>query len=251
MPASWNELFQDTRDYLDMAWYAREFYVPQGWQGQRVFLRVGSANYAAKVWVNGQFVGAHEGGHLPFAFDVTDQVTWGQPNTVAIQVEGKLTPTRVPAGNISRGGAGAFMSGYPNTTFDFFPYTGIQRPVILYAVPETRIEDVTVVTDIDGTTAWSRSRSKQTGCCGTGKVTLTGENGTFEADLTFTDGSASAEIAVPDARLWSPDDPYLYALTVTLTDGDTSPRPLHARGRHPHHRRRRRQNPAQRQADLC
>ena len=218
VPASWNELFQDTRDYLDMAWYAREFYVPQGWQGQRIFLRVGSANYAAKVWVNGQFVGAHEGGHLPFAFDVTDCVTWGQPNTTTIQVEGKLTPTRVPAGNIG-GGASAFMAGYPNTTFDFFPYTGIQRPVILYAVPETRIEDVTVVTEIEGTNGMVKVTVKQTGG-GTGQVTLVGENGTFEADLTFTDGSASAEITVPGARLWSTDDPYLHALTVTLTEGD-------------------------------
>jgi beta-glucuronidase len=219
VPASWNELFQDTRDYLDTAWYARKFFVPQGWQGQRVFLRVGSANYAAKVWVNGQFVGAHEGGHLPFAFDVTDRVTWGQPNSVAVQVEGKLMPTRVPAGNIG-GGASAFMAGYPNTTFDFFPYTGIQRPVILYAVPATRIEDVTVVTEIEGTNGVVKVTVEQTDCCGTGKVTLVGENGIFAADLAFADSVASAEITVPGARLWSPDDPYLYTLTVTLTDGD-------------------------------
>ena len=221
VPASWNELYQDTRDYLDVAWYAREFYVPHGWLGQRVFLRVGSANYAAKVWVNGQFVGAHEGGHLPFAFDVTDCVTWGKPNAVAIQVEGKLTPTRVPAGNIG-GGASAFMSGYPNTTFDFFPYTGIQRPVILYAVPETHIEDVTVVTEIEGANGVVKVKVEQTGCCGTGTATLVGENGTFAADLTFTDSVASAAITIPGARLWSADDPYLHALTVTLTltDGD-------------------------------
>ncbi|MFN2283963.1 MAG: sugar-binding domain-containing protein, partial [Anaerolineae bacterium] len=59
VPASWNELFQDTRDYLGTAWYASEFYVPQGWHGQAIFLRVGSANYAAKVWINGQYVGEH------------------------------------------------------------------------------------------------------------------------------------------------------------------------------------------------
>ena len=93
VPASWNELFQDTRDYLDVAWYAREFYVPQSWQGQKVYLRIGSANYAARVWVNGQFVGEHHGGDLPFAFDVTDEIAWNAPNSVAIEVEGKLTPT--------------------------------------------------------------------------------------------------------------------------------------------------------------
>ena len=49
VPCSWNDLFDDARDYLGLAWYRHETFVPSGWQGQRVFLRVGSANYAAKV----------------------------------------------------------------------------------------------------------------------------------------------------------------------------------------------------------
>ena len=49
VPCSWNDLFDDARDYLELAWYLHEVYVPSGWREQRVFLRVGSANYAAKV----------------------------------------------------------------------------------------------------------------------------------------------------------------------------------------------------------
>jgi beta-glucuronidase len=86
VPGSWNEQFEDAYNYLGMAWYVREFYVPSGWEGQRVWIRVGSANYFARVWVNGIAVGEHEGGHLPFAFDVTEHVTPGEPNTLAIQV---------------------------------------------------------------------------------------------------------------------------------------------------------------------
>ncbi|MBN2394348.1 MAG: beta-glucuronidase [Anaerolineae bacterium] len=222
VPASWNELFQDTRDYLGTAWYASEFYVPQSWHEQTIFLRVGSANYAAKVWINGQYVGEHQGGHLPFAFEITDHITLDKPNVVAIMVEGKLTPTRVPPGNVERGGMGAFMSGYPNTSFDFFPYTGIQRPVILYAVPKTRIEDITVVTEIEDTNGVVKVAVKQTSQSGRGKAVLDGENGALTADLSFVDGVASAEITVPDVHLWSTEDPYLYALTVTLTDGETT-----------------------------
>jgi beta-glucuronidase len=221
VPASWNELYQDTRDYLDTAWYVRACYVPAGWKGQQVYLRVGSANYAAKVWVNGQLVGEHLGGHLPFAFEVSDQVTWDAPNTIAIQVEGKLTPTRVPPGNVRGGGMGGFMSSYPAGAFDFFPYTGIQRPVILYAVPQAHIEDVTVVTTIQGANGMVRVDVEQAGGNTAGQVTLTGENGTLKAGLTFTDGNASVTLTVPDARLWCPDDPYLHKLTVTLRDGDT------------------------------
>ncbi len=226
VPASWNEQFQDTRDYLGHAWYAREVYVPQGWRTdssgapQRIFIRVGSANYAAKVWLNGVCIGEHKGGHLPFAFDITEQVTWDGPNVIAICVENELTPTRVPPGNLKGGGLASFMRGFPSTSFDFFPYAGLQRPVILYAVPQRHIEDVTVVTDIEAAAGVVKVRVVQDGAQGTGKLTLQGEAKVFEAPLTFVDGVAEAEIRVPDARFWSPNAPYLYTLTVVLTEGD-------------------------------
>ena len=64
VPCSWNDLFDDARDYLGLAWYWNELWVPSAWRGQRVFLRIGSANYAAKAWVNGTVVAEHEGGHF-------------------------------------------------------------------------------------------------------------------------------------------------------------------------------------------
>ncbi len=96
VPASWNEQWSDARDHLGPAWYLREFWVPEAWLGDRVFLRVGSANYAARVWINGEYLGEHEGGHLPFAFEIGPQVRAGEANTLAIRVENRLEPTRVP-----------------------------------------------------------------------------------------------------------------------------------------------------------
>lgn len=72
VPCSWNDLFEDARDYLCLAWYRHEVWVPSSWRGQRVFLRVCSVNYAAKVWVNGQLVAQHLGGHLPFVADISN-----------------------------------------------------------------------------------------------------------------------------------------------------------------------------------
>ena len=180
---------------------------------------MGSANYAAKVWVNGRFVGEHYGGHLPFGFDVTDQVVWDGPNTIAIQVEGQLAPTRVPPGNVEQG-IMSFMGSYPNTSFDFFPYTGLQRPVTLYTVPQAHVEDVTVVTQIEETDGWVKVTVVQQGGDLPGEITLAGGDSTWEAPLAFADGVAEATLKVPNARLWSPDDPYLYKLTATLNDGD-------------------------------
>jgi len=221
VPASWNEQFQDTRDYLGTAWYGREFHVPAGWRDQRVYLRIGSANYAAQVWVNGQHTGGHEGGHLPFTLDVTNNVRWDEANLVTIQVNGDLEPTRVPPGNVRRG-LGGFMRSYPNTSFDFFPYTGLQRPVILFSVPQDHVADVTVVTEIEGRDGLVHVTAWQEGGALDGQVVLAGEGGPWAARLPFADGCARAVLRVPNARLWSPDDPYLYRLTVTLTDGASS-----------------------------
>ena len=57
-----------------------------------MFIRVGSAVYFGTVYVNGVKVGSHEGGHLPFAFEITDQIKWDEENVVAISVENELKP---------------------------------------------------------------------------------------------------------------------------------------------------------------
>ncbi len=218
VPGSWNEQFADTRDYLDAAWYATVVEAPPSWRGQRVFLRVGSANYAAAVWVNGAPVGAHEGGHLPFACDVTEHLSWDGPTSIAIRVDNTLLPSRVPPG-AAGGGAAGFLRGYPATTFDFFPYAGLHRPVILYAVPPLHLADVTVTTTVeDGTGVVRVTARASEPWAGAGALTLAAETGPITAALAFADGRAEATLRVPGARLWGPGDPHLYPLTVALHD---------------------------------
>ena len=217
VPGSWNEQYADLYNYLDLAWYVKRTYVPAGWQGQRVFLRVGSANYHGTVYVNGTLAGTHEGGHLPFAFEITPLLKWDAENVIAISVENELKPTRVPAGNMNTA-LGPFAS-FPRTTFDFFPFAGIHRPVVLYTVPQTHIENITVVTGIDGADGTVRvtARLNAPGAA-QGQVRLTGGDTAAQADLTFADGVAVATLTVPAARLWSDQDPYLYGLTVQTDD---------------------------------
>lgn len=152
VPGSWNEQYEDLSDYLGMSWYVKSTHIPSTWKGQRVFLRVGSANCAAKVWINGTLVAQHLGGHVPFAVEITNKVVWSQRTVIAIRVENHQLPERVPAGPSSAEGLLSGMSSaYPATTYDYFPYAGLHRPVQLYSVPSIYIEDITVVTTIDGT----------------------------------------------------------------------------------------------------
>lgn len=218
VPCSWNDLFDDARDYLGLAWYQTEVWSPSAWHGQRVFLRVGSANYAAKVWVNGAAAAEHQGGHLPFVAEIGAQLAWDRPNVIAITVENKQLLGRVPPGPGSGGGGVAgVLGGYPATTYDFFPYAGLHRQVWLYSVPaEAYIDDVTVVTAIEGSNGIANVKVVASGAyAGKGKVRLNGA----DADLSFQAGSAEATLRVPSARFWGPRDPHLYPLTVTLTDG--------------------------------
>jgi len=218
VPGSWNEQFPDTRDYLDQAWYQRTVYVPIGWRGQRVFLRVGSANYGARVFWNGKLVGTHEGGHLPFSLELTERIRWGAPNVLSIAVENQLRPDRVPPGNISQGGLGALMGSYPDAAYDFFPYAGLHRPVQLVALPPTHIADITAVPDREGDSGLLTVRVDAPGAQA-GQAILRGQGGPIRAPLAFRGGEATATLRIPQARLWCPDDPYLYTLEVTLAEG--------------------------------
>jgi beta-glucuronidase len=223
VPCSWNDLFDDAKNYLGVAWYLKHVWAPQGWRGQRLFLRVGSANYAARVWVNGTLVGEHLGGHLPFAPEVTTALAWDRPNIIAIAVENKQLPDRVPAGNAGTPGLlSGLFGGVPETTYDFFPYAGIHRQVVLCALPQVHVEDVAVETTIDGDDGVVKVSVTAAGAfTGSGAARL----GEIDAPLAFKDGVAETTIRVPGARFWSPRDPHLYPLTVSLGDTAKGARP--------------------------
>ena len=222
VPGSWNEQYADLYDYLGPAWYVRNFYVPAGWKGQRIFVRVGSANYAAAIWVNGHAVGTHAGGHLLFECEITAELNWDGPNTLAIRVENELNPLRVPPGNLSNGPMAGFMAGFPAASFDFYPYAGLHRPVVLYSVPQGSIQDITVKTTIEGARGIVQFDVLQSGVLGRGRVKLSGNEQSYEAALIFSGGAAHGVISVDGVRLWSPEDPFLYEVVLTLFGPDGS-----------------------------
>ncbi|GAB4036303.1 beta-glucuronidase [Spirosoma gilvum] len=219
VPGSWNEQFTDSRDYLGLAWYEKQTYVPSTWKGQRIFIRIGSATYAAKLWINGKLVGQHEGGNLPFAFEIGSFITWGASNRISIQVENLLKPSRVPAGNVT----GGPFTNFPKSNYDFFPFAGLHRDVWLYSVPSVAsIRDITLKTDFANTTGRVEVKVETEGKAPKGSVIISGNGKRFETPITLTGNTATATISIPDVRLWSPDDPYLYQVEVKLGDAKTT-----------------------------
>ena len=216
VPGSWNEQIDEIRDYMGLVWYEQTCYVPDSWKNQKIFIRVGSANYAAKIWINGIPVGQHEGGHLPFAFDISNDINWNKTNRITIQVENILKPNRVPVGGLPPGG---MFSSNPSANFDFFPYGGIQRPVWLYTVPKNNLSDITVKTTIQDATGIVEIKIKKEGTAKIGSVVLQGSEGPITSNFGFKGDETTVLINVPKAHLWTTDDPYLYNLTITLQNG--------------------------------
>jgi beta-glucuronidase len=216
VPASWNDQFADWRDYLGPAWYQTRFDLPWGWKDRRVRVRFGSVNYLADVWLNGVRLGQHEGGHLPFEFDVTPHLK-PEGNLLVVRVEGELAPDRVPPGNVSTDPLDAFTahSPYPPASFDFFPFCGIHRPVLLYATPHGGIDDLAVVTEIEDVSGCGLVRVYLKAGESRARFVLHGHGAEVAAEGSSSD---EAILSVPDAALWSPDTPNLYDLTVELTD---------------------------------
>lgn len=220
VPASWNELFDDARNYFGTAWYQTEFDVDPAWHERRVGIRFGAASYRAKVWLNGVLLGEHVGGHLPFEFDISASLRADGPNRLVVMVENKLLQERVPAGAPPADSSGGFagFGGFPGVTYDFFPYSGLHRPVLLFSTPRTHITDLTVrtgferdegVVDVDilASGGWS----------GPAQVRIDSAQPIVVA-TTLQNGRGSVRMRIPHVRAWSTDDPHLYRLGVTLGD---------------------------------
>jgi beta-galactosidase/beta-glucuronidase len=188
----------------DRIWYRRSFTVPQDWAGEHVMLNFGAVDFAATIWVNGAVVGSHKGGFDTFGFDVTDYLKPGQ-NELVVQV---ADPTS--AGTQPRGKQILDPSGIWYTAV-----SGIWQTVWLEPVPKLHIDDVRATPDIDrgivdvavALSGWAND---------TDAVRLTASAGGKAIASTIIRANRRATLAIPNARLWSPDDPYLYDLKAEL-----------------------------------
>jgi beta-glucuronidase len=109
--------------YTGTAWYRRTFDAPADLGGRHARLEFDAVFARARVWVNGQLVGSHEGGYTPFGFDVTAHLIAGRPNALAVAVDNSWSLTSMPG---ARPGSDPTRRVYP-----WWDFGGIVRPVTL------------------------------------------------------------------------------------------------------------------------
>ena len=96
VPLPWQAQFDDLRLVNGVAWYRRHFTYTAGNHAGVAILHFGAVDYCAEVWLNGGKVGDHEGGYLPFEFDVTRQLRDGDNELVVRVVDPSDDRQRFP-----------------------------------------------------------------------------------------------------------------------------------------------------------
>ncbi|MDE6499406.1 MAG: glycoside hydrolase family 2, partial [Rikenella sp.] len=198
----------------ETAVYTTRFRMPDDWRGGRIKLRFDGVSSHAAVRVNGRAMGEHEGGMVPFEFDITEAVEAGRENTLAVEVQAQTISDRLSC-----------LSQYAAHTVG-----GILRKVTLFTLPETYVASTDLTTTLDPSYKHATLHiatdivrgDGATGGTATVEYTLRDSAGKRVAAVKRSvpatgDGSVSAALTVRNARLWNPESPELYTLTTTLS----------------------------------
>jgi len=191
-------------------WYRRGFQVPAAWKGQRVLLHFGAVDWEATVTVNGKELGIHRGGYDAFAFDITHALKDGAQEVVLAVFD----PT--DAGNQPRGKQVRRPGGIMYT-----PTTGIWQSVWLEPVPQQYIASVHIVPDVDAGQVSVRAEVLPGQWRKPPTVEVRVRDGGAEIGKGQGMVGAPIPVKIPKPKLWSPDSPFLYDVTVKLNSGDT------------------------------
>ncbi|MDA3852915.1 MAG: hypothetical protein PF444_01540 [Bacteroidales bacterium] len=195
--------------HAENMWYRRTFTVPESWAGEKVLIHFGAVDYKCEVFINGASLGEHAGGYDPFTFDITIRLNESGPQEITLKV---TDPT--DAGGQPRGKQTLNTGGIMYTCS-----SGIWQSVWLEPVPATSILELKMIPDVDQSALSI-------------KASTSGPARDLSVDVEIFDGTTSVatftgaaniplDITVPNAKLWSPDSPFLYDMKVILKSGTT------------------------------
>ena len=185
-------------------WYKRSFTVPAGWKGRDLLLHFGAVDWKSEIFINDVKIGVHTGGYTPFWFNITPFLKASGEQKLAIKVIDTTDKGYQPRGKQVNEPRGIWYT----------PVTGIWQTVWLEPVSEKHISGLRVVSDIDfGKITVNVICEKATPADMVEVTVLDG------ASMIATGKSAAGQnvdLSVPNAKLWSPESPFLYDLKINL-----------------------------------
>ena len=209
----------------DLIWYKRQFKVPVSWQGKRIFLHFGAVDYRCRLYVNGTYIGSHEGGHTNFSFDITDYLKW-QDEVIALRVEDPSYDQTIPRGKQT-------WEEKPRIIW-YTRTSGIWQTVWLEPVEECSIVSVKYTPNIDEMNVKFDACVREA-CIGKYmEIVVSYDKQEVTRDLVWigqSKFSRTIELSRTDifkhgthgferSVLWTPEYPHLFDVTFMIVDGN-------------------------------
>ncbi|MFF2317916.1 glycoside hydrolase family 2 protein [Arthrobacter sp. NPDC058097] len=231
IPAAWD--LEDTPDFGSLdganfgqgtaftdgyAWYRSELNIPKSWNDKDIRLNFLAVNYRADVWVNGAFLGTHEGGNTPFSLPAKNAIAPGERASIAVRVY------RAPSYPDYATGANPITDNkaIPYKPVDYWPYAGITRSAWIEATPEVVISKLLVKADgrtFDGRVVIENTSSGRS----SGHVTVDPGKKTGMKPVTVGYSIAAGATGVvsvigdtPGVQRWFPESPTIQEATARV-----------------------------------
>ena len=204
--------------YRFVSWYRRHFTLGEEYDGRRVTVEFEGVATVADVYVNGTLVGTHKGAYTGFSYDITDYIKDGD-NVIAVRVDSERQPDIPPEGG----------------SVDYCLFGGIVRDVNMIVTSQAYIADTFITTpDVSAESGKIHAATNVVNHYGEDKeMTVTSTLIDADGNIVTTASSTSTVAAggehtfeyesetVASPHLWSTDEPYLYTVQTTVSDGET------------------------------
>jgi beta-galactosidase/beta-glucuronidase len=186
-------------------WYHTTFSLPSQWKGRDIILNFEASDWETTVWVDGEIAGTHKGGYDPFSFIILQKPSKKKLHNIIVEVWDPTDRGSNPHGKQVQKPGGIW---YTSTT-------GIWQTVWLEPLPCDPIADLIITPDIDRKILNVTVRSHSEDSSLVAEVVVKDKNHT----VAKASGKICRNIAIsiPDPELWTPDNPFLYDLDITLT----------------------------------
>jgi hypothetical protein len=197
---------------MQRAVYRREFEVPNDWTNPnphspscRVVLHFGGVDWHAIVRVNGRRIDDHKGGYGALFIDITDSLRPSGPQELLVEVADPTDAGTQPRGKQVRDPKGIFYT----------PTTGIWQTVWLEPVPRPNLDGVVLVPDVESARLEVRPGRKD-GAAEVLEIEAVVLDGDEEVSRVSANWRKDFFVQIPEPKLWSPGNPHLYELRLTL-----------------------------------
>jgi beta-galactosidase/beta-glucuronidase len=193
-------------------WYRRTLDVAPLQGGRKWMLHFGAVDWQADIYLNGQHLRRHEGGYDPFSIDINGALRPGREQELVVAVWDPTDTGAQPRGKQVNEPKGIWYT----------PVTGIWQTVWLEALPAVHVRTLTITPDFDAGRVSVRPWMQGPSVAFTGADVIVRAGGQIVAQARIAEYNTAVDLTLPQPRAWSPDDPFLYDLEVTLRAGNST-----------------------------